>query len=385
MKNFLYSLFVGAAVSLKLQAPETYLVGLSNPSSSSVLFGAGAGGFTQGGEVADAPYYNVVQTFGANPDTSYKLSTSRAAVGAAIVGDLAIFAGGQVNDKNGLYTNVVDLISVSTGSQSTATLSEPRGYLTGASTTTSAYFIGGYTNNNGTRSKVVDQYNVATKKWSTLQLDVGRSNHTSVGVQDYVFIAGGILDIDPPMWTDLIDIIKEDPTTGQATFIDSIEIFGNRSNMASTTLSYGGQSMAFLAGGEGPSCGCEIGWMCTDDFSYCASGLVNILYVDESTGTIGTSWTLLGSIECRSSMSAGAAGNVVLFAGGKNITGYSDMVDIYNVDTSEWDTTQLSVPRSHMAVATGTDGKIYFSGGITDAGVTDVVDVFDTKTMKWVV
>jgi len=140
----------------------------------------------------------------------------------------------------------------------------------------------------------------------------------------------------------------------------------------------------FFAGGEGPSCGCEIGWMCTDDFSYCASGLVQILYVDETNGKIGTSWTLLGSIECRSSLSAGAAGNVVLFAGGKNITGYSDMVDIYNIDTSEWGTAQLSQPRAHMAVATSIDGKIYFSGGISDSGVSDVVDVFDTKTMKWV-
>jgi len=61
------------------------------------------------------------------------------------------------------------------------------------------------------------------------------------------------------------------------------------------------------------------------------------------------------------------------------------MVDIYNVDTSDWTTAQLSQPRAHMAVATSVDGKIYFSGGISENGVSDVVDVFDTKTMKWVV
>jgi len=358
-------------------------VGLST--STSVLFGAGAGGASQGGEVADVPYSNILQTFGSTPsDTTYKLSTPRAALGAARVGDLAVFAGGQVDDKS-LYTNVVDIISLSAGTQSTASLSQARGYLTGAATTNSAYFVGGYVSN-GTRSTVIDQYNTISKKWTTLNLPQGRSNHTSIGVKDYVFIAGGIMDTDTdPLWTDQIDIIQEDPATGTATFLDAIEMFGNRSNMASTLLSYGGQSMAFLAGGEGPSCGCEIGWMCTEDFSYCASGLVNIIYVDETSGKIGTSWTLLGSIECRSSLAAGASGNVVLFAGGKNITGYSDMVDIYNVDTSEWTTTQLSVPRSHMAVANSADGKIYFSGGVTESGVSDVVDVFDTKTMKWVV
>jgi len=392
MNRFFFSLFAGVAVCYKLQAPETYLVGLSDPSSNSVLFGAGAGATVEGGEVADAPYSSLVQAFGST-NASYKLSTPRAALGAAVVGDVAVFAGGQTNagksnaGKSGVkfvYTDVVDVFSLSKGSQVTATLSEPRGYVTGASTATSTYFVGGYTNDNGTRSTAVDQYNTVSKKWSTLQLPVGRSNHTSIGVANYVFIAGGILDTNPPLWTDLIDIIQEDNTTGMANFTDSIEMFGNRSNLASTSLSYGGQSMAFIAGGEGPSCGCEIGWMCTPDFSYCASGLVNIIYVDETTGKIGTSWTLLGSIECRSSLSAGAAGVLVLFAGGKNVTGYSDMVDIYNVDTSEWTTDKLSVPRSHMAVATSADGKIYFAGGINENGVSDVVDVYDTKTKSWV-
>jgi len=233
-------------VSIKLQSPETYHVGISNPSTPTVIFGGGAGGTTQGGEVADAPYYNLIQTFGStNTTMQIKLSTARAALGGAVVGDLAVFAGGQVNNSAGLYTDVVDLISLGNGVQTTARLSEPRGYLTGASTSKSVYFVGGY-KNNGMRSTVVDQYNTGTKKWSTTQLPVGRSNHSSIGLKDYVFIAGGILDTDPPLWTDLIDIIQEDPTTGNVKFLDSLEMFGNRSNMASAFLSYGGQSIGFF-------------------------------------------------------------------------------------------------------------------------------------------
>eukprot|EP00456_Euglypha_rotunda_P047379 TRINITY_DN3781_c0_g1_i4.p1 TRINITY_DN3781_c0_g1~~TRINITY_DN3781_c0_g1_i4.p1 ORF type:complete len:125 (-),score=4.73 TRINITY_DN3781_c0_g1_i4:9-383(-) len=124
--------------------------------------------------------------------------------------------------------------------------------------------------------------------------------------------------------------------------------------------------------------------MCTPDFSFCASGLINVVYPYEN-GTFGITWSMLGSIECRSSLAAASYGNLVFFAGGKNITGWSSMVDVYDLDADEWSTETLSVPRGHLAASTTSDGKIYFAGGVNDDGVSQVVDVYDAVQRKWVV
>jgi len=324
-------------------------------------------------------YSSLVQVFGNG--TNAKLSVGRAALGAALVGQVAVFGGGQTD--GGVYTDAVDIIPLTgTGSQATAKLIEPRAYTTGASTKTSAYFVAGF-RADGSRSNVIDKYHQPSGKWSQLKLPIGRSNHTSVGIDNYVFVAGGTLDQDPVQVTDLVNIIKEDPSTGEAQFLDDVEIFGNRTNLASLSFTYKNQSQAWFVGGEGPSCGCEIGWMCTPDFSFCASGLVNVIYPYDN-GTFGITWSLLGSIECRSSLAAAAYGNLVFFAGGKNITGWSDMVDIYDMDADEWSTETLSVPRGHLVASTTTDGKVYFAGGVNDNGVSQVVDVYDAKARTWI-
>ncbi|MCB0738707.1 MAG: hypothetical protein KDC92_14430, partial [Bacteroidetes bacterium] len=55
-------------------------------------------------------------------------------------------------------------------------------------------------------------------------------------------------------------------------------------------------------------------------------------------------------------------GENVVFAGGKNEDGITDVVDIYNVNEKTWTTTHLSSARASVEVAY-LNGKFYFCGG----------------------
>jgi hypothetical protein len=51
------------------------------------------------------------------------------------------------------------------------------------------------------------------------------------------------------------------------------------------------------------------------------------------------------------SVTAAVAGDQFLFAGGYNTNGFSDAVDIYDVSTGEWSTSQLRTPCKYSGAA----------------------------------
>ena len=83
-----------------------------------------------------------------------------------------------------------------------------------------------------------------------------------------------------------------------------------------------------------------------------------------------------------------AAGNKILYAGGRTYNTVSSQVDIYDTKNKTWSTGSLSVGRfSIAAVANG--GKVFFAGGITainspgEPPKSNVVDIYDLSTNTW--
>jgi hypothetical protein len=78
--------------------------------------------------------------------------------------------------------------------------------------------------------------------------------------------------------------------------------------------------------------------------------------------------------EARYSLSAAAAGNKIVFAGGAGATGFSQTVDIYDVSTNTWTTAQLSKARSNCSAA-GAGNKILVGGRLATT-FSKTVDIF---------
>lgn len=112
-------------------------------------------------------------------------------------------------------------------------------------------------------------------------------------------------------------------------------------------------------------------------------------------GTIRTNiiarTSLVGELSVpRRLLSAAAAGNKIVFAGG--YPDYDDnplaTVDIYDLDSRLWSTSRLSFKRVSMATAVY-DSKIYFAGGIdyeldlARGNTTSNIDVYDASTNDW--
>jgi hypothetical protein len=66
--------------------------------------------------------------------------------------------------------------------------------------------------------------------------------------------------------------------------------------------------------------------------------------------------------EARYWLAATSSGELVFFGGGRNATGASARVDIYNVTCGIWTTATLSVPRRKIAAASS-GNLVFFAGG----------------------
>ena len=88
--------------------------------------------------------------------------------------------------------------------------------------------------------------------------------------------------------------------------------------------------------------------------------------------------------ELRYGVAVASAGNKILFAGGllENWQ-YSSRIDIYDITSNTWSTSELTVPGYHIkAVACG--NKIIFAGGEHDYGFpSKFIDIYDATTNTW--
>jgi N-acetylneuraminic acid mutarotase len=119
----------------------------------------------------------------------FLLSEARAAMASAVVGDLAIFAGGV---KPGYaFSDRVDIYNFTTNSWSTATLSQARGWASATTIDDKVLIAGGLINMNNP-SALVDIYNATTGEWTTDSLKVPRcSNGNAATVKGKAYFAGG--------------------------------------------------------------------------------------------------------------------------------------------------------------------------------------------------
>ena len=94
-------------------------------------------------------------------------------------------------------------------------------------------------------------------------------------------------------------------------------------------------------------------------------------------------WSTDSLSVARSSVADVTAGDKAYFAGGRNGSGYSDVVDIYDDASGTWSTATLSLERASIA-ATAVGDYVLFAGGTTSNTTSSaVVDVLNTQAMVW--
>lgn len=83
-------------------------------------------------------------------------------------------------------------------------------------------------------------------------------------------------------------------------------------------------------------------------------------------------------------LSTGSSGNKIFFGGGHWSDAYQSILNIYDVETDQWDTIPMPEARSNMGVG-AVGNKILFAGGISDEGwdQSSNIDMYDLVSRQW--
>jgi hypothetical protein len=180
----------GGWTTAALSIPRRNLAATSLPNHKIAMFAGGRSFGDSGVSYITVDILNVT----AGKWSTASLSAARGDLAATSLPNLgvAIFAGG--GDFHNPVSNTVDIYNATANQWSTAILSEARGTLAATSLTNVgiAIFAGGF-NGNG-YSNVVDIYNVITGTWSTAALSAARSLLAATSLQHLgvaIFAGGG--------------------------------------------------------------------------------------------------------------------------------------------------------------------------------------------------
>jgi Kelch motif len=113
------------------------------------------------------------------------------------------------------------------------------------------------------------------------------------------------------------------------------------------------------------------------NFNETPSNAVDIYDVSSNT------WTTSQLPEAKNFLAAASLGSKIVFAGGFNGSGYSSEADIYDVNTNTWSSAQMSQARGFLAGAAAGDDIIFGGGEITGYFPTSTVDIYNIKTGAW--
>ena len=262
-------------------------------------------------------------------------------------GGKAIFAGGYT--AGSVPNSVVDIYNTSTGTWSTATLSEARWDCPATSAGNEAFFGGGYTTGS-VRSSVVDIYDASSNTWSTTVLSQPRAALAAAAAGNQVFFAGGE---HGPTIISVVDIYNTSAGTWSIANLSQA-----RYSLAATSVG----NQVFFGGGFTGS----------DD-----SSTVDIY--DTANGT----WSTAALSQARDDLVAATAGGKVFFAGGYNPSGYSNVVDIYDASSNTWSTATLSQARKGLS-ATSAGNQVFFAGGYGNSGYSNVVDIYTFQNYPFI-
>ncbi len=201
--------------------------------------------------------------------------------------------------------------------------------------------------------------------WSEDQLTFPRIGLSAAVLDDSIFFSGGALEWGGPYST-LIEIFN----VGEGTWSYGEPTATGR--WQSATIAAGGK--VFIAGGN----------------NYEGGTGYNLAEIDVFSKETGE-WTLESLSQGRFGIGAIAYGNKVFFAGGAMlnmgtlIMEYTDVIDIYDLETDTWSTDALSVARGLVGAAAA-GGKVFFAGGATgENAATDIIDVYEVSTGEWTV
>ncbi|MBN2172951.1 MAG: T9SS type A sorting domain-containing protein [Bacteroidales bacterium] len=199
--------------------------------------------------------------------------------------------------------------------------------------------------------------------WSEDTLSYARTGVSAVMLDDSIFFSGG--KITNSLFQNTVDIYDIGEDQWSSFDLES----SGRWNAAA--VSCGGK--VFIAGGS----------------NYPGTGnFTDIDVFDKSTGQWSIEYLSFGRTVYGGAV---ACSNKVFFAGGHyhtnggTSTAYTNIIDIYDLETDSWSVDSLSVPRCFVGgVAAGS--KIYIAGGATGTQqVTNVIDIFDIETGVWTV
>jgi hypothetical protein len=118
----------------------------------------------------------------------------------------------------------------------------------------------------------------------------------------------------------------------------------------------------------------------TDQCLYCGSvkyfDAVDIFDVNTYSKNIGR------LSEPRADLASVNFGNKAYFIGGKTLQGYSRKMDVYDANSDTWSV--LEIPNSRANAGAAVIGnKIYISGGINAGGPLKIIDIYDAVTGAW--
>jgi len=209
------------------------------------LAGASLGGraYFGGGAIAvvGTPL-TVVDIYDASANTwsTANLSQGRWDVVAAAAGDKVVFAGGLTAHYYGpgAVSNVVDIYSSSTGTWTTAALSQRRADLAAAAAGSKILFAGGW---NGNPSNAVDICDASTGMWSTATVSQARSALAAASAGNQAFFAGGatVTGGGPSSVVDIYTLQNYSTITSSKTFtlVDQTTVAGRMQLNAPGSLS----------------------------------------------------------------------------------------------------------------------------------------------------
>ena len=250
----------------------------------------------------------------------------------------------------------VDIYNTSTGSWSTASLSQARYDAAGASGGNKLVFAGGGTAVH-VGTNVVDIYNAQTNVWSTATLSQARGDMATLTVGEQMLFAGGDTQPYASTATNRVDIYNT--TSGSWT---TATLSKARDSLGVATAN----GYAFFAGGY-------------------VSGVGPTNIVDVYNSTAGT-WSTMTLSSSRYSLLGASALDEVFFAAGYDKSNiWSSTVDIFNTTTGKWSTTSLPNTLSQASVAAA-GNQVFFAGGYyrypsnTTGYTSNLVDVYTIQS-----
>ena len=268
-------------------------------------------------------------------------------------GNKVLFAGGvlSIGDIFDSQTSVVDIYDASSGSWSTAQLSEARYGIAATSTGDKAIFAGGsyvtsYPNYSWTTSDAVDIYDMKTNSWSTTTLSEARSLLAATVAGNKIYFSGGVRTLNGPSFiscSDKIDVF--DIETNSWSIITGLH--EARAEMASIA----GVDKIFWAGGSTSRSSVDAG---------AESSEVEIR--DLNTGN-----SSFAHVIPRSNFTAVIKGDNIVFFTSNLWSRNGTHFDIYNISSDTWYTgilDQFIVGAAIIAV----NDNIYVAGGFDGGG-----------------